>query len=77
MVLSEGGILLAVGLLIGAAGSLITSRFMQGLLYGVQPNDPVTLLAVVFVLAAAGLVACWLPAVRAAKVDPGVALRAE
>jgi predicted permease len=77
MVLGEGGALLVIGLAAGVAGALVTSRLLQRLLFGVAPYDPVTLLAVTFILAAVGVAACWLPAARAAQVDPAVALRAE
>ena len=77
MVLSEGGLLLLVGLSLGVIGALLASRLLRGLLFGVASHDPVTLVAVTFVLAAAGLLACWIPAVRAARVDPAIALRAE
>jgi len=77
MVLREGGVLLAIGLALGATGALLTSRLLRGLLFGVAPNDPVTLIGVILILAAVGLGACWVPAMRAARIDPAVALRAE
>ena len=77
MVLGEGGLLLGVGLTLGVAGALATSRLLRGLLFGVAPHDPATLVAVTLILAVVGLAACWIPAVRAARVDPAVALRAE
>jgi putative ABC transport system permease protein len=77
MVLSEGGALLVVGLGAGILGALVTSRLLQGLLFGVAPNDPTTLGAVALIIAAVGVAACWLPAARAARVDPAIALRAE
>ena len=77
MVLREGGVLLGAGLALGVVGALLAARLLQGLLFGVQPHDPVTLGLVTVVLAAVGLAGCWLPATRAARVDPGVALRAE
>ena len=77
MVLGEGGTLLASGLALGAGGALMAARLLRGLLFGVTPHDPVTLGAVAVVLAAVGVAACWLPAARAAHVDPAVALRAE
>ena len=77
MVLNEGGVLLGAGLALGVMGALLTTQLLQGLLFGVEAHDPVTLGLVTIVLAAAGLAACWLPATRAARVDPGVALRAE
>ena len=55
----------------------LASRLLRGLLFGVASHDPVTLVAVTFVLAAAGLLACWIPAVRAARVDPVTTLRAD
>jgi len=77
MVLGEGGVMLAVGVVIGLTGALFTARLLRGLLFGVTPHDPTTLTAVAFVLAAVGIAACWVPAARAARVDPAVALRAE
>jgi putative ABC transport system permease protein len=76
MVLSEGGVLVALGLTFGAIGALTLSRLMRGLLFGVEPHDPVTLMTVAFVMAVVGILACWIPALRAARIDPGIALRA-
>jgi predicted permease len=75
MVLAEGGVLLATGLVLGVAGALVASRLVRGLLFGVAPNDPLTLLGVGAMMAVVGLAACWLPAVRAARIDPAVALK--
>jgi len=77
MVLWEGGVLVLLGLGLGVVGSLSLSRLMQGLLFGVAPHDPVTLGAVAGIMAAVGVGACWIPAARAARIDPGVALRAQ
>jgi predicted permease len=77
MVLGEGGILLAGGLLLGITGALLAARLLRTLLFGVAPHDPVTLVGVALLLGAVGVAACWLPAARAARVDPAVALRAE
>jgi predicted permease len=77
MVLGEGGVLLAIGLAVGLTGALVTTGLLRGLLFGVAPYDPVTLGAVTFIIAAIGVAACLFPALRAAKVDPSVALRAE
>jgi putative ABC transport system permease protein len=77
MVLSEGGVLVGLGLAIGVVGSWLLARLMQGLLFGVAPHDPLTLGGVVVLIAAIGVAACWIPAARAARIDPGVALRAQ
>lgn len=77
MVLADGGTLLAVGIAMGVAGSLVVSRFLRGLLFGVPTLDPVTFGLVSFLMAAVGLAACAVPALRAARVDPLVAMRAE
>jgi putative ABC transport system permease protein len=77
MVLREGGVLLAVGVVLGSAGALVATRFLRGLLFGVAPDDPGTLGAVALFLVAVGMAACWLPAARAAQVDPARALRGE
>ncbi len=75
MVLMEGGVLLGIGLVLGVVGSLLATRLIQGLLFGIRPNDPVTLLGTAAAMAAVGVAACWMPARRAAKVDPAVAMK--
>lgn len=77
MIISEGGILLGLGLALGLIGSLLATRLIQGLLYGVAPHDPSTLLGVALLMAVIGLIACWIPALRAARIDPGVVIRAQ
>jgi predicted permease len=77
MVLGEGWVLLAAGLGLGVVGSLIASRLLSKLLFGVTPNDPMTVSAVALLMAIVGTLACWIPAARAAKVEPAEALRAE
>ena len=77
MVLVEGGVLLGIGLVLGVIGSLFATRLIQGLLFGVTPNDPITLVAVALAMAAIGVAACWLPARRAARIDPAVAMRGQ
>jgi hypothetical protein len=77
LVLGQGLRTVAVGAVIGAVGAVAAGRLLQGKLYGVDPLDPLTLAATGLVLAAAALLATWLPARRAARVDPAVALRAE
>ena len=75
MILSEGGTLLGIGLVLGVLGSLLVTRMMQGLLFGVAPHDPATFVGVVVTMAAIGIGACWIPALRAARVDPATAMR--
>jgi predicted permease len=77
MVLMEGGVLLGAGLALGVVGALLASRLIRGLLFGVAPHDPVTLAGVAVTMLAVGIGACWLPALRAAKIDPAVSMRAQ
>jgi ABC-type antimicrobial peptide transport system permease subunit len=70
-------LLVAVGLTIGGALAWFAVRFAGNYIYGVQAHDGLTFTAVVMVLAAASFVAAWLPARRAASVDPILALRSE
>jgi ABC-type lipoprotein release transport system permease subunit len=59
------------------AGALALTRLTTSVLYGVTPSDPLTIVAAVLLLVGVTLLACWLPALRAASVDPAVALRCE
>ena len=76
MIIAEGGVLVVIGLALGVIGALSLSRLIRGLLFGVAPHDPITLAGVIIIMAAVGLIACWTPALRAARIDPGIALRA-
>jgi predicted permease len=76
-VLGGGFRLATLGLACGLAGAFLLGRLMTSLLYGVTAYDPVTLSTVATLLLAVGLFSCWLPAWRAARVDPMIALRAE
>jgi putative ABC transport system permease protein len=77
MVVGGGTRLAAAGIGIGLLAALGTTRLLRGLLYGVQPTDPVTFAAVAALLMAVALVASAVPALRATRVDPLVALRGE
>jgi predicted permease len=71
------GRILALGLVAGVVSALMLGRIARGVLYGVEPGDPVTIITVVIGFAAVGVLAAWLPARRAASIDPVDALRAE
>jgi len=77
MVVRQGMILAVVGVVAGAAAALLLTRVMSSMLYGVSASDPLTFTALSLALAAVAFLACYLPARRAAKVDPMVALRYE
>jgi ABC-type antimicrobial peptide transport system permease subunit len=77
MVLTEGGRLVGIGLLLGVAGSFALSSAVKGLLFGVDSRDPATLVIVATIMTVVGIAACWIPAARAARIDPGAALRAQ
>jgi putative ABC transport system permease protein len=77
MVLLGGGKLTAFGIILGLVGALILNRFLRSQLYGVSAHDPLTYAAAAVLLSVVALVACYLPARRATRVDPLVALRYE
>ena len=77
VVLSQSAWTLAVGLTIGVAGALSVTRLMRGLLFGIGPADPPTLSLMAAILPVVALIASYVPARRAAEVDPMVALRNE
>jgi predicted permease len=76
MVLRQGLELVLIGLAIGLAGALVLTRLLTALLFGIEPTDALTFVAVSMVLVAVAALACFVPARRAASVDPVVALRA-
>jgi ABC-type antimicrobial peptide transport system permease subunit len=75
MVLRRGLRLAAAGAALGVAGALLVSHLMAGLLYDVSPGDPLTFIGLTAVLVLVALAACYIPARRAMRVDPIVALR--
>lgn len=77
LVVRQGLLLAGLGVALGLAGALAVTRLMQSLLYRVTTTDPITFLTVPVLLAAAAMLACFLPACRAARVDPVIALRAD
>jgi predicted permease len=77
LVVRQGMRLAAIGMAAGLVAALALTRFMAGLLYGVRPADPATLAAVTLLLGGIALLACYIPARRAAAVDAAVALRCE
>lgn len=77
LVVGRGMMLAGVGLGVGVVAALGLGRLLSSMLYGVRPSDPVTLIVVSVILAAVGAIACYLPTIRATRVDPQVALRAE
>jgi predicted permease len=77
MVLRQGMVLVGIGIALGLAGAWALTRLLRGMLYGVSPMDPLALAAGALVLSVIALLACFIPAQRAAKIDPMEALRYE
>lgn len=77
MVLWQGLRLAGVGAILGLAASIALAGLLRGMLYGIAPNDPLTLAGATSALLLIALAACWIPARRATRVDPIVALRYE
>jgi ABC-type antimicrobial peptide transport system permease subunit len=77
LVLGQGLRVAAIGIVFGVAGSLVLTRFLQSLLYEVQPTDPPTFIGALLLLVTVSVAASYLPTLRAMRVDPMVALRYE
>ncbi len=77
LVLRQGMVLTALGIAIGLGGAVIASQALVSLLFGISWLDPVTYLGVIVLLAGVSIIACWVPAWRASRVDPSITLRAE
>jgi putative ABC transport system permease protein len=77
LILGQGLVLVAAGGVIGITVALATGRLLRAYLFGVSSADPLTFIAVALLLATVALFACWLPARRAARIDPMEALRYE
>jgi putative ABC transport system permease protein len=77
LVIREGLTLCAIGVGVGMLGALALGRVAQSLLFGVTPHDMATYFVVLIVIVGTVVLACWLPALRASRVSPTVALRAE
>ena len=71
----QGLTLTTIGIVVGLAGALALNRLIASLLFGVQPTDVTTIVAVVGTITLVAAVACWLPAWRASRVDPNIVLR--
>jgi putative ABC transport system permease protein len=77
LMLGEGLRMASIGVAVGLAGALVLTRLLSSALFGVKPTDPLTLIAVCALLAAVALLATYVPARRATRVDPMIALRYE
>ncbi len=77
LILVSGARIIGLGLLIGTVGALASTRLISSLLFNVSPYDPVSYVVIILLLTSIAILACWIPAWRATKVDPMIALRSE
>ena len=77
LIVGQGMLLTGAGMAIGIAGTLGLTRLMKSLLFDIKPTDPTTIAVIALLLGSVALVACWIPARRATKIDPMIALRYE
>ncbi len=77
LILGQGLRTILIGIVVGAAGALAITRAIQSLLFGVEPTDPLTFVAVTALLATVATLACYIPARRATRISPTQALRAD
>ena len=77
MVLGQGLVFTAIGVGAGLVMAFFASKVVSGFVIGVSPRDPAIFLSIPFILAAVMVAACWVPARRAARIDPTIALRQE
>jgi ABC-type antimicrobial peptide transport system permease subunit len=75
LVLSRAMTLAMIGIVIGVGGAVVVTRYLQSMLFGVKPIDVVTFIGVALILAAVVMIACLIPARRAARIDPLEALK--
>jgi putative ABC transport system permease protein len=77
LIVGQAMLLVAISMAIGLLGAFMATRLLSSMLYGVAAWDPITFASIGTLIAAVAFLACWLPARRAARVDPVIALRAE
>jgi len=77
MTVNQGLKLVSIGMMVGLAAAFLLTRVLASLLFGISATDPITFLGISFVLLAVAILASYLPALRATKVDPIIALRAQ
>jgi ABC-type antimicrobial peptide transport system permease subunit len=77
LLLRQGLLLILAGTALGVAASVVLTRFLASMLFEVKPTDPITFALVVALLVCVAILACWIPARRAMRVDPMIALRHE